>query len=104
MFPSSISNISQTIGWNLPPNADSNVTAAADYMFAPVSRLCVRHHNKWGYIKCDSSAPLETALNTVTGGDFTIEVGSPALPHPLDEGVLPEIFEQNKEVLSVLLS
>ena len=35
---------------------------------------------------------------------FTIEVGSPALPHPLDEGVLPEIFEQNKEVLSALLS
>ena len=73
MFPSSISNISQTIGWNLPPNADSNVTAAADYMFAPVSRLCLRHYNKWGYIKCDSSAPLETALNTVTGGDFTVE-------------------------------
>jgi len=35
---------------------------------------------------------------------FTIEVGDPALSHPIDESVLPELFERNKEVLSVLLS
>jgi len=35
---------------------------------------------------------------------FTIEVGSDSYPHPLNESVLPELFEQNKEVISVLLS
>ena len=32
----------QTIGWNLPPNADSNVTDSARYLFDPVSRSCLR--------------------------------------------------------------
>ena len=35
---------------------------------------------------------------------FTIEVGAPDLAHPLNDSILPELFEQNKEVLSVLLS
>ena len=35
---------------------------------------------------------------------FTIEVGSPSVPHPVEESVLSDLFEQNKEVLSVLLA
>ncbi len=35
---------------------------------------------------------------------FTIEVGDGSAPHPLSEEYLPEIFEQNKNVLPVLFS
>ena len=35
---------------------------------------------------------------------YTIEVAPVTAPHPVDESYLPEIFEQNKEVISVLLS
>ena len=63
----------QTIGWNLPPNADSNVTASARYLFDPVSRSCLRSAGNDQYFYCASSAVLEKALDPTAGSDFTVE-------------------------------
>ena len=63
----------QTIGWNLPPNADSNVTDSARYLFDPVSRSCLRSAGNDQYFYCASSAVLEKALDPTAGSDFTVE-------------------------------
>ena len=72
LLSSSISYADQTIGWNLPPNADSNVTDAATYLFDPVSRGEVKYGNGNCCIY-SRSAHFLNLFDSTCGKDFTIE-------------------------------
>lgn len=62
----------QTIGWNLPPNADSNVTDAATYLFDPVSRSELRLGNANAFADAKSDH-LWDLVSTAPGRNFTLE-------------------------------
>ena len=62
----------QTIGWNLPPNADSNVTDAATYLFDPVSRGEVIYDANKALLDAKSEH-LWSLLDVGPGKQFTLE-------------------------------
>ena len=69
---SSASFSDQTIGWNLPPNADSNVTDAATYLFDPVNRSELRLVNNKSLADAKSDH-LWDLVSTAPGRNFTLE-------------------------------
>ena len=62
----------QTIGWNLPPNADSNVTDAATYLFDPVNRGEVIYDYNKALLDAKSEH-LWSLLDVGPGKQFTLE-------------------------------
>ena len=71
-FTASSAFADQTIGWNLPPNADSNVTDAATYLFNPVNRSELRLNTIYQLADAKSDH-LWNLVSTAPGRSFTLE-------------------------------
>lgn len=70
--PASVTYGDQTIGWNLPPNADSNVTDTANYLFDPVNRSEVKLTTSRSLLDAKSDH-LWSLLDLGPGKQLTLE-------------------------------